>query len=324
MTLKSFSMASTVRYKSRDIVITFFALIYVSNRCVVFTNGSLTHNVTTNSTYDVTTSSNNDVTTNADVQKEDVNIAIFVPFNRTCEYNCAVVMASVKLAIEKIEKLGILDLNHVKINPSAYDTMWPEDRSVEVKALRLIFSTCNPAKKIHAFIGPITDVTVNNIVWYSADENVAVITPGAYSVNFGLNKTEYPQYRTLVRIGPTINFLFNVLRWLLVDYFKFRKLKFLSEKHSQFDGDMCMRLNSGFDYLLNKYKNDLKEFTFDFDNHLITKKFDPEELLLTEVGTKFASKTQSSLSFNRQGCMSNFIIIIFFMCHTGTFIGYAV
>ena len=231
---------------------------------------------------DVTSIVPNDVTSDEIL---DVNIAIFAPFNESCDYNSAKVMQVVRMAIDTVTRRQLC--NGVRINPRPFDSMWPENRHVEITAYRLIFNSTK--QTTHAVIGPVASVPLSNIVYAASHENRAVITPGGYSVNFGLNKTVYRDFSNIVRIGPTVNHFFNWFRQLLVDRFKFRKLKLLSDKHGS--NDLCLWLHSGFDYLLNLYKNDLTDEPFEFDTHLLTKKYDPEDILRNEVGTQFSGET---------------------------------
>lgn len=234
----------------------------------------------------------NDVSVNATLTKVDVNLVVFAPDNSAYDFSMLRILPAVEIALETVTRRGIC--RNVKFDVTPIDSKYGQDGkdvAVEIEAYKRI---ANPTKSTHAIFGPVYDVTLEKIARISAFCDMAVFSPGGFSVNFGLEKTSKSRYRTLVRVGPSINFIFNMMRWLLVDHFGYRRIKTIADKHNPLHGDICKWLHGGFDYLFNHYKNEYVDRPFDFDNYLLPKKFDAEEILRTEVGNEFAGKTNSA------------------------------
>lgn len=225
-----------------------------------------------------------------------VNIAVFAPFNQSYQFSMARVLPAVESAMHEINTRRILD--HLVLKPTPIDSEYPEDLPVAIEAIRLLY---NESKPTHLLIGPISDVSLHTVSRVAAFKNVAIISPGGFSVNFGVNRTTDSTFRTLVRVGPTVNFLFNMMRSLWQDKYGFHKVKLLCDKHQVMYLDFCNRFHWGFDYYLNLYKNDPNRtgYKLEFDTYPLPKIFDPEEVLRDEVGVDFAGKILTLVFFVR-------------------------
>lgn len=206
-----------------------------------------------------------------------VNIVVFAPKNNSFGYSIARITPAMEIARERTVLPPFVELNL-----TFCDSKFPDETSVELDAINFIMN-----EFAHLFIGPIYDFPLSHLARISAaDYNMPVISPGGLSLSFGANKSEHTIYKTLVRIGPTMNKLSDIISWIIFHFFKYKHMKVLTEKHDS-ALQTCKIFYSAFDDLLNQIKN-RRDPNIQFDLHQFPKKYDPEGILRREVGVNYS------------------------------------
>ncbi|XP_052786457.1 atrial natriuretic peptide receptor 1-like isoform X2 [Mya arenaria] len=232
-------------------------------------------------------------------QETNVTIAVFAPEIDGYDFSLSNIIPAVELAVE--EQTKKLPKN-IRLRVTYHDSHYGQEYPLEVDAIRLIDS-----HKAQVFIGPIGDAALNHVARISAHENFPIISPGGLHINFGLNKTDYVIYQTLIRIGPKFNRLIGMLIHVLVNVFSFQKIKIISQKHNaqntnlckavhdtaldlhKLDYDTCKNFHENIDYLLNLFKNKHSgnSSNIQFDFYLIPKRMNVTDILVNEIGTNY-------------------------------------
>ncbi|XP_053387550.1 atrial natriuretic peptide receptor 1-like isoform X3 [Mercenaria mercenaria] len=204
-----------------------------------------------------------------------VNIVIFAPANNSFGYSLARITPAMEIAYEQLVLPPFVQLNLTFI-----DSKFPDETAVELIAIDFIWN-----KSVHAFIGPVYDYPLSHLARISGAKEIPVITPGGLSRSFSANKTVHTMYKTLVRIGPSMSTLTRFLSGFIFEYLKYQHLKILTEKHDS-DLQVCKIFRGAFDDFLNTIKNK-NGLDIEFDLYQFPKKYDPGEILTTEVGVNY-------------------------------------
>ena len=206
-----------------------------------------------------------------------VRIAIMVPINTSDSYGQAHVEPGIQIAIEKInrDKTYLFDSIETEYINSHCPNNYEYTRLV-LKAIELM------KQNTSCLFGPTFDYGLAQVARILSYEKFPVISPGGLDLNFGVNKTLDRSYQTLVRTGGTTNTLSQCLRSLLAQ-FSFGRIKVLSQKHET-ELEICQHFYNSLDYFVNLYGD------LEFDLFLFPKKTNFRDLLLTEVGNRFAGK----------------------------------
>ena len=207
-----------------------------------------------------------------------VKIVVFAPANNSFGYCLERITPAMQIAQATITLPPFVELNLTYI-----DSKFPDETAVELAAIDFIWN-----KNVHGFIGPVYDYPLSHLARIAAAENLPLVTPGGLSRSFSADKTVYTKYKTLVRLGPTMNYFSAYLSWYIFQYLKYQHLKILTQKHGPLL-EFCKIFHSAMDDHLNTLKN--KHFLdIVFDLHQFPKKYDPGDLLRTEVNVNYTGK----------------------------------
>ncbi|KAL4216488.1 Nitrogen permease regulator 2 [Mactra antiquata] len=214
-----------------------------------------------------------------DGNHHEINIVLIAPENDSYSFCLDKVIPALHAAIETSQLSTLF-----QVNISTIDSHFPDEISMWTVANEYIYN-----RTANLFLGPMYDYALELLARISAQDSIAVMSPGGFGVNLGLHKKTEPKYATLIRMTTTMHKLITYLIMMIVDEYRYKKIKFISEKH---DSDMffCRQFDEALKYIMNMEKNRRKDPKFGFDLYMFPRSFDTEQILRTEVGNEYVGK----------------------------------
>lgn len=217
-------------------------------------------------------------------EEPGINIIVIAPSNVKYCFCLQRITPAMHIGIEKMELPPWIPVNLIPI-----DSNFPDEISMWTEVRQFIYNNTATA---NLFLGPVHKYALELLARVSAQKNLVIMSPGGFGVNLGVNKTTDPKFKSLIRVGSTMHKLIGYIQKLVLDEYNYKHIKFISEKH---DSEMyfCLEFDRALQYIMNLEKIRRSE-KFEFDRYLFPKKYSANDILKTEIGTKFAGKNDKT------------------------------
>ncbi|KAL4216489.1 Nitrogen permease regulator 2 [Mactra antiquata] len=203
-----------------------------------------------------------------------INIIVIAPWNDVYSFSQRRIMPALCVAKDKMES------SPFEFNIEPLDSKFPDEISMWRDARHFIYN-----KSANVILGPVHKYALELLARVSSQKDIVIMSPGGFGVNLGVNKTTDPKFKSLIRVGTTMQKLINFTQ-ILLDRYNYKLYKFISEKH---DSDMyfCLEFDRAVQYLMNVEKS-RRNNTIMFDRYLYPRKATAEHILKHEVGSNFS------------------------------------
>lgn len=216
-----------------------------------------------------------------------LNVAIFAPHDLSFMFTMQRVKPAVLAAEQSVHRKQLL--------PGHRFNWLPGDSKCNSRDAAIHAFNTVSRYKMALFLGPVCDYSLAPVARYSPYWDVPVVSPGGFAHKLGTEKLsgkEGAEYPLLTRTGYTFNSMALTILDVL-NYFRWGKVKIIyrSEGHSEIVPSFCHLAGGAMGYYL---ENESKR---EFDPHrILSDKHDYEELLLEQLGTRYAGKSHLSSS----------------------------
>lgn len=217
-------------------------------------------------------------------EKVIIKVGVILPNNSIYQFNHRKIVPSILQAEAQLAKRNITS--------GFVFQFYYGDSHCDTKHGPLVAYDFYRHHRVNCFIGPVCDYSVAPIARYSPFWMTSLISPGALSHSFQVERAQ--KFRTLTRVGATFNSMTMAFQ-AYMNYFGWRKLKVIYDALSSFDNQPLHR----YCYLATStIVGTLKHTEIEVKYSMIVEgKYEADDVLKEAVGTEISGKFRHTYSW---------------------------